>query len=103
MADPSDFRRDLMRAADKIENVLREIPQEIAIDVRLRVALRTPILTGRASASWNASAGSPDLTVKPESYLNPGGTPTQGNVNVRGGQLGTTYWVSNAIHYLPRS
>lgn len=98
---PKEFRASLRRFGDKLTGVLTDIPKELAKSTRDRVAARTPILTGRASGSWNASVNTPDGEVKPEDYMNPTGAPTAGNVNVDDGKLGDTYHVSNAISYLP--
>lgn len=98
---PKEFRADLKRFGKKLEAALTDVPKEVTKETRTRVAFRTPILTGRASGSWNASVNQPDHSIKPEGYLNPAGAPMDGNVNVDGGKLGDKYYVANAIPYLP--
>lgn len=101
MADAKGFKDQLKRFGEKVEAVITEIPKETTKELRNRVAARTPILTGRASGSWNASVNTPNDTTKPETYMNPSGAPTDGIVDVDSGQLGDKYYVSNAIPYLP--
>lgn len=100
MGDAKAFRGQLMAFCDKTERVLTILPQIVASDVRYRVALATPILTGRASGSWNANPITIDRTVKPESYNNPSGAPLDGNDFTSRGRLGDAYHVSNVIDYI---
>lgn len=100
MATPEEFKSDLRRFDRKVKKVIIIIHEEITKDTRLRVAMKTPILTGRASASWNASVGSPNFTPKPEGYDNPGGAPFDGNVSLGGLRLGQSTHVSNGVHYI---
>lgn len=100
MGTAKQFRAQLEGFTKKVERVLTVLPQLVASDLRYRTAFATPILTGRASGSWNASAVNIDRSVKPESYLNPDGAPTDGNDTVNRGKLGDVYHVSNVIHYI---
>lgn len=95
MADAESFTKDLRRFDRQFENLLTEVFIEVAKEARLTVAERTPILTGRHSASWNASVGSPNYNAKPPSYNNPGGAPQDGEVNVDGFQLGQNLFIAN--------
>lgn len=101
MATPRDFRRDLERFGQKVEAVLTEVYTEVALETRLQVAIRTPKKTGRAAGSWNLSAGSPDYRIKPATYNNPEGCIYDGNISTTGFRLGLSYYISNAIAYLP--
>jgi hypothetical protein len=100
MGTPAQFRDKLMGYCDKLEVFLTVLPQIVASDVRYRVALTTPILSGRASGSWNANPVTIDRTVQPEGYNNPAGAPLDGNDFTRLGKLGDTYHVSNVIDYI---
>lgn len=97
---PEDFRKDINRFNKKVERVLVAVIVESVKVVRLKVALRTPILTGRASASWNASVNIPNFIPKPEGYFNPGGAPFDGSVNLSGIRIGSVGHVSNGVHYI---
>ncbi len=75
----------------------------ITINVRQRIAERTPYLTGRAAASWNAQVRSPDLThFRPI----PAGIPrssaiASGKVNLGPGIVWPgKWWVSNSLDYI---
>ena len=57
-----DFRNDIRRFDKKVEDVILIVQKEATKAVRLGVAMRTPILTGRASGSWNASADAPNCS-----------------------------------------
>jgi len=100
VATPKEFKADLKRFDRKMEKAIIIIHEEVTKDTRLRVAMKTPILTGRASASWNASVGSPNFTPKPEGYHNPNGAPFDGSVSLGGLRLGGTTHVSNGVHYI---
>lgn len=97
---PKEFKADLRRFNKKVEDVLVVVHKETTLAVRFAVANRTPILTGRASGSWNASAGTPNFIPKPEGYLNPGGAPYDGDVNLAGLQLGGITHVANGVPYI---
>lgn len=100
MATPKEFQSDLKRFNRKVKEVIIIVHEEVTKDTRLRVAMKTPILTGRASASWNASVGTPNFTPKPEGYHNPGGAPFDGSVSLGGLRLGGTTHVSNGVGYI---
>lgn len=100
MADANTFERDLKRFGTKLTEVLTDIHKEVCLETRLRIATKTPILTGRASASWNASTGAPDYDTQPESYLNPSGAPEDGKKNLEGYKLGDDLFVANGLHYI---
>lgn len=102
MATAKEFKADLKRFDRKVEEALITIHREVTKDTRLRVAMRTPILTGRASASWNASVGAPNFIPKPEGYHNPGGASFDGSVSLGGLRVGGTTHVSNGVHYIGR-
>jgi len=97
---PADFKKDLRRFDEKLDRVLVLVHVETTKSVRLRVATKTPILTGRASGSWNASIGSPNFSPKPEGYRNPSGAPTDGTVSLLGYRLGQKTHVSNGVGYI---
>jgi len=100
VAGPKEFRGDLNRYNKKVRSVLVDILGESIKATRLKVATRTPILTGRASASWNASIDAPNYTPKSVGYLNPGGAPFDGSVSLGGIRLGSVGHVSNGVHYI---
>lgn len=100
MGTPDQFMKQLMGFCDKTEAALTEVPKEVARELRLRIAFRTPILTGRASGSWNASVTTPNFKVKPDTYLNPTSPWTEGIVDVDSGKLGDTYHVANGLDYI---
>lgn len=94
------FKADLDRFYRKTKLAVRDVVIETTKEGRNRLGLTTPILTGRASASWNASAGAPNPTQKPINYLNPGGAPFDGVVDLDTLVLGQSAYISNSIDYL---
>lgn len=94
-AAPADFEKDLNRFTRKTDELLEEVFVETAKEVRDKVAEKTPIDTGRHSASWNASVNAPNYHAKPESYNNPTGAPKDGEVDLEGFKLGQTLYVAN--------
>jgi len=100
MATPEAWRRQLNRWGRKVEDVLTDIPVELAIETRRRIAIRTPKRTGRAAGSWNASVGTPDYTTQPPTFNNVTGSVEAGRVNLSGYSLGRTIYVSNGIPYI---
>lgn len=97
---PREFKADLKRFDQKVELAVTIVIKETAKSIRNQVAARTPINTGRASASWNASVGTPNFTPKSEAYNSPGSAPMDGNVALQGFTLGRTIHVANGVHYI---
>jgi len=100
MADPKSFRRDLRRFMGKTRRALNVVVEEVGLATRQNIALRTPILTGRASGSWNAGLNVAIEETKGESYNNPSGAPFDGVQAVDGFALGDTIIISNSISYI---
>lgn len=71
-----------------------------AQNLRLRIATATPVATGRAAASWNLSRGGPNRNPKPDGYLNPGGAPYDGHIDISGYKLGEVLYIANGVEYL---
>lgn len=76
------------------------VVKRVALDLFSRIVRKTPVDTGRARASWNISAGAPDLSI-PEGQTFSAKNPTQAlsNVNVESGQ--TIYITSNLSYIVP--
>jgi hypothetical protein len=87
-----------------LSDAVRPQVEKAAVDFgrRLReaVAIRTPILTGRASASWNAAVGEANPAQKESPYNNPSGAPRDGIVQLDGFKLGDEIHVSNNRPYI---
>jgi len=99
-ATVDNFKTDLRRFDRKLVGVLEEVHVETTRFVRARVATKTPILTGRASASWNASIGQPNFTPQPVGFFNPGGAPFAGKIALTGYRLGQQTYVANGVGYI---
>lgn len=76
------------------------IMEEMGKKIRLDIARATPILTGRASASWNAALNTPDLTTKSEDYDNPEGAPYEGWVGLTGTKSKDVIYITNNVSYI---
>lgn len=100
MADAKEWRRQLNNWGKKTVTVIEDVVVEATREMRRRVAGRTPVRTGRAAASWNASIGSPDFNAQPETYLNPKGAVDDGKENLDGYQLGQNTYVANGVPYI---
>lgn len=87
------FKRDVDRAAGLTM-------EEITKEVRSDIANRTPVLTGRAAASWNASRNTANITAKGEGYFNPTGAVADGVVDVEGARMGDVMYITNNVDYI---
>jgi len=96
------FTSDITGFNIKLNLVLSEVQKQVSKELRRELAVRTPKLTGRAAGSWNAQKGSPNDTIQPKEFNNPGGSVDAGIVNLNGLKLGEDVHVSNAIHYIRR-
>lgn len=96
------FASDIARISDKLDTVLESVFKEVTLSVRDRVAAKTPIVTGRASGSWNASVHEPDHESKPVDYLNPIGAPMDGKRDVDAFKLGDQLYIANGLEYIGR-
>lgn len=67
---------------------------------RREIALSTPIRTGRASASWNVSTNTPDLTQRDENYNDPEGAPYAGRVTLDNVGPEDAIIISNSVSYI---
>ena len=67
MANVQQFSLQLKRFGDEVtEEHLKDIVLFVSFDLFKRIVKNTPVDTGRARASWNIQAGTPDLSVPPE-------------------------------------
>ena len=60
------FSADLDAFSKQLGVGLDTTVRKVAIDIHDGVVLKTPVDTGRARASWNIQAGSPDTSTAPE-------------------------------------
>jgi len=96
----SDFDEKWKEFEKRVKDAPGQILEEFGEEFRTSLAETTPVKSGRASGSWNASLNAPDLTVQPEGYENPGGAYLDGNSNLRGARDGDTVYITNAIDYI---
>jgi hypothetical protein len=101
--------RNLQLFDDAVAKLLKDLERattlntiSLALGIRGRLARATPVRSGRAAASWNLSAGDPDLSYKPEGYFNPIGCFEDGNISLAAYRPGTTLYITNAIPYIRR-
>ena len=99
--EASRFVRESCRAKAEQQTVF------FALDLRKRLAARSPKLTGALSASWNASLDEPDTSFRvrrdsahPEGYFNPTGAVEDGRVSLDGFTLGRPIIIANAVPYI---
>lgn len=88
------FQADLRAFSDQIGVGLGEVRRKVALDVFSKVALRTPVDTGRARLSWTVQDGAPSTDVAPEGA---GGAPSPGAIGTQ--PFGVTF-VANALPYI---
>lgn len=93
--DLRGFRPEVVKGMAEIRQIAVDTTLWYAFEFRANVADRTPIDTGRHSASWNLNRRVPNLNVKPLDYYAPFQAPTAGEINVAGYRLGEELWVSN--------
>jgi len=96
----AQFAAQLSRVGFKINLATDTVVTETGRGIRRSVASRTPVLSGRAQASWNLSVGGPDTSEKGPTYNRPGNSIDAGNVNVSGFRLGQNLFISNSIDYI---
>jgi len=98
---PQDFKKKLKEfSGRKIVFAVASVVGVMGTIVRRKVAERTPILTGRAAASWNVNLNVPNLATKPTTYNNPSGAVNDGTVTVAGATIGDSAVVSNNVSYI---
>lgn len=117
--NPKGFAKRLRKVAENIPKQQNEIKRELAIEALTQIVGDTPVDTGRARDNWNASAGSPDFTVRSGPYgpsrhrgQNTGGSPTRGgNQSINRGRAiirsarvkpGVPVYISNGLAYIAR-
>lgn len=100
MTTARNFARELDRWIPTVEARLGRGMIRFAEIAREMIASRTPIDTGRASASWNASLNGANLRVQPPEYFNPGAPWQDGEVNVGQFLLGDSIHISNSLDYV---
>lgn len=84
----------------RFERAATEMFKEIGKETRIILASRTPVATGRASASWNVSMNTPNRAVQPATYFNPKNSVKDGKVELEGFRLGQKIWWTNALPYI---
>lgn len=95
-----------LRGKDRLLREQREralkLVQGLVLETHRRLALRTPVDTGRARNNWNASTGQPD-----ESNIPEGEYPHSGDLSIQRAvallpriQLGDTIFMTNALPYI---
>lgn len=95
-----DLERDLQDFVRREERVVVQAMKGMATSLRNNLADKTPVLTGRASGSWNANLNTPNITYKPKNYENPTGARRDGEVNIEAARIGDEIHVSNSIEYI---
>lgn len=102
------FDRQLVAFGLKVDELARRATVKLVKRVHREIQLRTPIRTGRAVGSWNASVGGANTrTLPPEFSVGDGELGAKreaaapfGEVSVDDMQLGDTAHVSNALSYI---
>jgi len=98
MADNFDAARK--RINRLLDGITTEFAKQLALSVRDEEADRTPLVTGRAAASWNVRAGQPNSNAKPVGYNNPGGARRDGEVDLSDADERTPIFVTNNVPYI---
>lgn len=73
---------------------------ELILEVRWRVAMRTPVLTGRLRGNWRVGINQPD-TYSDVDFFDPTGEQGQAEAKeiARNAKAGDTIYISNALPY----
>lgn len=100
MGTSADVEQALLSFVHFNERVVVQTMKDAALSLRANLARRTPIRTGRASASWNAAVNDPDPSYRQLGYENPEGAPKDGRINIDTAELGDSIHVSNSIPYI---
>lgn len=98
--DLKKFNRDRKKIALVITRSAVRQQINFTKAVRRAVAERTPVLTGRAAASWNASVGAPDFEDKPAGFVAQAAPSRLGKVNLAGLRFGQRTFVANGVPYI---
>lgn len=100
MSDAAAFRKKMRDWSHRLASAVPELPRRAAQELRVTLATYTPKDTGRAAASWNASARTANYTTKGPTYNSPGTAVKDGIDTTRMGRAMDDYYVANAIDYL---
>jgi hypothetical protein len=98
--DARAFNRRLGKFVPNVQLGLGQGIIRVGKVARLMEAKATPIDTGRASASWNASLNGPNTRVQPPEYYNPGAPWNDGEVNLDQFVIGDSIHISNSLPYV---
>ncbi len=100
MSEAAAFNRQLRRVMPRFERAwVRGVIRWARVAHQL-IAQRTPIDTGRASASWNVSLNGANIRVQPPEYFNPGQPWLDGEFNVDQFMMGDSIHISNNLPYI---
>lgn len=102
MARLEDLDRRLTRAAERLEQSIETLVEEVGSEVGRVLVPATPVDTGRARANWRPSLNAP--ASRPVTLTDPTGAATIariGNVS-RSWRLGDTLYIVNRVAYIRR-
>ena len=94
------FGDDIKRFQTKLDGALDELGRQVGIATRRSVASRTPVLTGRAAASWRTDVNEAVEVAQPETYFNPSSPVEDGVDAVEEFTFGDNLIVSNSLPYI---
>jgi hypothetical protein len=100
VATKKEFLLDMTTWVDSLEDDAEKIIVKFCKRLRYRLAVLTPVDTGRAASSWNLSVGDINPYSYPEGYYNHLDYPNLGKVTVGGFKIGKPLYISNNIVYI---
>lgn len=98
-ADVHSFNRNITQFANFIGILPEQAVKKIALDLYVRITRKTPVLTGRARASWNIGIGQPDTTVPPVGVYGDQG-PSKTNVLAQVDSRLPVVWITSNLPYI---
>lgn len=95
----SRFSIPIADLAEKAKTDLQTVARKITLDVFAKVALRSPVDTGRFRANWNVSYGAPTFDITESTSAERASAEVQKALTLA---VGGVVWMSNGLPYARR-
>lgn len=96
------FSLDIKEFAEKTERNVNDVKQTVAIDLFGSIIKSSPVDTGRFRGNWNASIGSPDLSVSESADVSGQSSTSEMTKTITTSTVNDSLFMSNNLPYAER-
>lgn len=96
------FSLDIKEFAEKTERNVNDVKQTVAIDLFGSIIKGSPVDTGRFRGNWNASIGSPDLSVSESADVSGQSSTSEMTKTITTSTVNDSLFMSNNLPYAER-